>query len=298
MQPRLAITGVDGFVGRHVAKLAAEAGYETVGISRSAAPTVDGLAEYVSADLAVGWPEIPEVDAIIHLAGLAAVGPSFDEPLRYIDVNAAIAINMCEALLAQGRPVRVVVASTGALYGASQAPLTEQSPLAFSSPYAVSKATVENLLTYYVGRGLDLVAARPFNHIGPGQSLGFLVPDLIHKLAALPEGGALHTGNLAAERDYTDVRDVAAAYLLLARAERLLHRVYNVASGRSRSGYEVLAAICTALGREQPEVVMDQSRPVDVPRVTGDARRLREELGWTPRFEFATSIEDAVRARG
>ncbi|MCD1269699.1 NAD-dependent epimerase/dehydratase family protein [Microbacterium sp. MEC084] len=296
MTTRLAVTGVEGFVGRHVAAQARRAGFHVIGIGRSQSADVPGVSEYVSADLAHAWPRLPDVDAIVHLAGLAAVGPSFDDPLRYVTENAAITINLCEELLRQGRSTRVVVASTGALYARSSRALTEDSPLSYSSPYAVSKATVENLLSYYGSRGLDLIVARPFNHIGPGQGLGFLVPDLIHRLRTLPTGEPLRTGNLDAERDYTDVRDVAAAYLMLTAAETLDHRIYNVASGRSRSGHEVLAEICTAMGREIPRVQMDRSRPIDVPRVVGDASRLREGLGWSPRHDFATSIADAVAA--
>jgi len=296
MPGRLAITGVDGFVGSHVAHLAAKAGFDVVGIGRRPTTEMTGLTAYVGIDLAEAWPEVPDVDVVIHLAALAAVGPSFEAPLRYVDVNAAITINMCEALLRTRPNVRVIAASTGALYSQSQHPLNEDSPLAFTSPYAVSKATAEHLLSYYANRGLDVVVARPFNHIGPGQGEGFIVPDLTRRLRSLGHDQPLSVGNLDAERDYTDVRDVAMAYLAMAKAPELPERLYNVASGQARSGHEVLAAICRALGRDVPPVVVDRSRPLDIPRVIGDASRLRSDFGWAPRVEFETSISDAVAA--
>lgn len=291
---RLAITGVDGFVGRHVAATAAERGHEVVGISRSGGADVPGVAEFVTGDLTNAWPRVPEVDAIIHLAGLAAVGPSFDEPLRYLDANVAMVVHLCDALLSEGSRARVVTASTGALYAPSDSPIDESAAPSFSSPYAVSKAAVENMLTYYGGRGVDSVIARPFNHIGPGQGPGFLVPDLLGRLRDLPEGQPLQVGNLDAERDYTDVRDVALAYLQLAEAPAPAHRLYNIASGKSRSGHEVLATICDALGRPVPPIEVTSSRPVDVPRVVGDASRIRRDVGWEPRYSFAQSIADAA----
>ncbi|MFA4841978.1 MAG: NAD-dependent epimerase/dehydratase family protein, partial [Agrococcus sp.] len=205
MTMRLGVTGADGFVGRHVARIAAERGHHVVGVTRSDDAEVPGVAEVVTADLTREWPGMPPVDAIVHLAGLAAVGPSFDEPLRYITDNAAMAVHMCESLLhATGPAPRVVAASSGAVYAPADRPVDESAPLAFDSPYAVSKGTVDNLLSYYRGRGLDTVVVRPFNHIGPGQAPGFIVPDLIEQLDALEPGEALTAGNLDAERDYTD----------------------------------------------------------------------------------------------
>lgn len=298
MSLRLAITGADGFVGRHVAAMAAERGHRVIALSRSRDAIVPGADEVVEADLTEAWPRMPPVDAVVHLAALAAVGPSFDEPVRYIADNAAMTAHLCEALLHGPRPApRVIAASTGAIYARSERPIDESVPLAFASPYAVSKGTVDSLLSYYRHRGLDTVVARPFNHIGAGQGPGFLVPDLIARLDALEPGGALRVGNLDAERDYTDVRDVASAYLLLAEAPVLEHDVYNIASGRARSGHEVLAAICAAMGRELPPLRSGRRRPLDVPRVVGDASRLRRELGWAPRFDFETSIAAAIAAR-
>ncbi|MGC5077838.1 NAD-dependent epimerase/dehydratase family protein [Agrococcus sp. DT81.2] len=298
MTMRLAVTGVDGFVGRQVARIAADRGHHVVGLTRSDDVEVPGVADVVTVDLTCEWPRMPPVDAIVHLAGLAAVGPSFDDPLRYITDNTAMAVHLCEALLRTPSPApRVVAASSGAVYAPSDRPIDESAPLAFDSPYAVSKGTVDNLLSYYQGRGLDTVVVRPFNHIGPGQAPGFLVPDLLEQLDALAPDEPLSVGNLEAERDYTDVRDVATAYVLLAEAPTLAHSAYNVAAGRARSGHEVLAAICAAMGRAVPSLRPGKRRPLDVPSVVGDATRLRRELAWTPRFDFEASIEAAVAAR-
>jgi GDP-4-dehydro-6-deoxy-D-mannose reductase len=297
---RICVTGADGFVGRHFARLAAECGHEVVGVVRSSSdPAPVGLTEVVECDLTERWPALPEVDVVLHLAGLADVGASFAEPRRYIDANAAMVINMCEALLRGGAPTRVVGVSSGAVYGASAHPVSEESGVAFSSPYVVSKIAVENLLAYYNGRGLDCVVARPFNHIGPGQGPGFLVPDLTARMSQLGEEEPLETGDLSTRRDYTDVRDVVAAYLLMCEAPSLEHRVYNIASGTSISGEDVLQEVCRALGRRVPartEIAPGLRRPIDNPVVTGDASRLGDELGWRPRVSFSESIRAFVAA--
>ncbi|WNM27814.1 GDP-mannose 4,6-dehydratase [Demequina capsici] len=293
------VTGIDGFVGRHVAALAYEAGVAVHGVGRSGALAPDVAAHvhtYVQADLTEGWPALPAVDAVIHLAGLAAVGPSFERPQLYIEANSRIVTHMAEALLAADYRGTLVAVSSGAVYGSTREPLTEDSPVGISSPYAVSKLLVENQMTYYRHRGLRTVVARPFNHVGPGQRQGFLVPDLYARLALLPEGEPLSVGNLSTRRDYLDVRDVARAYLVLAQAESWTHGVYNVASGRSRSGYEMLAAIAGAMGRDVPELVTDSHilRPTDVDEVIGSADRLRDELAWAPQHSLEQSIADFV----
>lgn len=302
MTGRLVITGVDGFVGRHLARAAADSGLEIFGISRSDIDDpalTDLLAGHAAVDLIESWPEDAPTDApIVHLAGLAAVGPSFDRPQEYLSGNSAMVTNMCEALLDAGSTARVIAVSTGAVYAQNDddPSRTESDPIAFTSPYVVSKVLVENQLAYYRRRGLDAVVARPFNHIGPGQGPGFIVPDLLAGLRALSEGDALTVGNLSTRRDYTDVRDVVRGYLALASAPTLAHDVYNVASGVSRSGEDILGMLCDALAISVPPLRVDPSRvrATDPAMVVGDAGRIRMDAGWHTSISLETTIRDIV----
>lgn len=295
----LAVTGATGFVGEHVVRQAHDEGYRVWAVGREIEPPQRMAAwcdRYIGADLAEGWPVLDRVDAVIHLAGLAAVGPSFAHPQRYIEVNSAIMTAMCESLLSTSPGARVVVVSSGSVYRADDggAPIDETSPTSAGSPYAVAKLLVERQAEYYAHRGLDTLVARPFNHIGPGQGPGFLIPDLAAGLNALAPGDALSVGNLATSRDYTDVRDVARAYLTLVAAPTHRHPVYNVSSGASRSGREVLSVLADALGVAAPAVTVDESRirPGDPLSITGSAARLREEFDWRPRIDWTDSVRD------
>lgn len=300
----VAVTGVDGFVGRHVARLASHAGAEVVGVSRTAeadAALASHLSAYRSADLRREWPEGLKPDVVIHLAGRSAVGPSFGSPQAYLDDNSAMVTTMCEALIGSDAATRIVGVSTGAVYAPpadGAGPTDESAPLRSSSPYVVSKLLVEHQLDYYALRGLSTVVARPLNHIGPGQGPGFLLPDLVARLRALEDGQPLIVGDLDTERDYSDVRDVAAAYLALAAAPTLEHRVYNVASGVSTSGRRLLELVCEKLGRAAPELLVDEAliRPADPRRIVGSAARLRAEAGWEPVFTLAESVGDMITA--
>jgi GDP-4-dehydro-6-deoxy-D-mannose reductase len=211
--------------------------------------------------------------------------------------------NMCEALLASGATKgRIVGVSTGAVYAQNDADpaRVESDPVGFTSPYAVSKILVENLLAYYRRRGLDTVVARPFNHVGPGQSPGFLVPDLLARLRQLEAGDALPVGNVATRRDYTDVRDVVQAYLVLANAPHLEHDLYNVASGRALAGSDILGLLCEASGMRVPPLEVNRSaiRASDPAVIIGDATRLRNETGWRPLIPIETTVHDIVSADG
>ncbi|MDF2506427.1 MAG: hypothetical protein K0Q52_286 [Microbacterium sp.] len=296
----VAVAGANGFVGSHVAKLAAQEGYTVWAIGREAEPSAvvaPHVERYFSADLAEGWPVHDEVDAIIHLAGLAAVGPSFTNPQRYLEVNSRIMTHLGEFYLTAGTRPRTIVVSSGAVYAHSASgTVDEECETSPTSPYVVAKLLVEQQAHYYAQRGLDTVVARPFNHIGPGQGRGFIVPDLTAAVGKAAPGSPIKTGNLRAQRDYTDVRDVARAYLTLAAAPSHRHDVYNISTGVPHSGEEILEVISDTLGRSGTTTVVDPSRvrPNDPSRIAGDSRRLQDEFGWIPTVAWDQSIRDYI----
>lgn len=300
MPQSVAISGVDGFVGRHLTRAFVDRGIAVHGVSGSPIAPDDPLRELLassrSADLRDGWPSDAVADAYVNLAGLAAVGPSFAAPDRYISNNTAVATALGEHALTNGGG-RVVFISTGGVYAPSADPVTEASPVRVSSPYVISKLAMELQADYYRERGLEVVVARPFNHIGPGQRQGFLVPDLAAMLAESAPGARLSAGNLGTFRDYTDVRDVADAYVRLA-TQRVARQVYNVASGRAVGGYEILALIAATMGVETPltDAAEALARPTDNPFVCGDATALRDDTGWRPSIDIDTSIRDFLAA--
>jgi GDP-4-dehydro-6-deoxy-D-mannose reductase len=292
----IAITGVNGFVGRHLAKELLEHGSEVVGTSLNTLhPSLKGVvAEYRAADLSKQWPKLDNVKVVVHLAGLASVGDSFDRPQEYIETNSALLTNMCEYYLKQKTSPRLIIVSSGAVYDPRAAmPLKEGSPVGCASPYVVSKILLENQAAYYRSRGLDCVVVRPFNHIGPGQSAGFLIPDLLDQLTG--PGDALKVGNLNTKRDYTDVRDVARAYRLLATAATLNNDIYNVCSGNAVAGNEVLSLLQQLTDISKPiEVDEDKIRPSDAEVIYGSFERLQADTGWLPEIPLEQTIRDIL----
>lgn len=300
---KVLVTGANGFVGNHLVKELAENGIAVVGVGgqQGSAGGNPHIETYMVLDLAnpaeVAKINFSDIDGVIHLAGLAAVGPSFDEPMQYISVNVGIETNLFEAALKQKAQPKFLIVSSGSLYDPSAPlPLTEESAVLPSSPYAVSKIGQEQMAKHYGARGFDCIIARPFNHIGSGQNPGFIVPDLAQQIIKVEQGRAAEilVGNLDAKRDYTDVRDIARAYRLLLESGHA-GETYNICSGKPHSGHEILDGLLKAAGR-QAEVKQDPTkmRPSDTPLLYGSHDKITAHTGWQPEISIETTLADVI----
>lgn len=296
---KVVISGINGFVGHHLARELRASNISVIGIGNDTTVSeslTDVVDEYYSQNLVDAWPDTGNVEGVIHLAGLAAVGPSFEDPQLYINTNSSMVTNIGEYYIKHEKKPRILIVSSGAIYSPRQAlPIAENGELGLSSPYAVSKVLTENQATYYRGRGLECVVARPFNHIGPGQGKGFILPDFYDRIKTTQEN-TIRVGDISTKRDYTDVRDIVKAYVALILANTLQSTTYNVCSGESLSGNEILDTLKQTMKRPDMTFEVDQSlvRPTDIPDIRGDSSRLRQELGWRPVYSVRDTIQDFV----
>src|SRR5262245_17173753 len=236
--------------------------------------------------------------AVIHCAGAPNVAHSWRDTVTPLSANVLATHHLFDALRRTATPSRVVVPGSATVYAASSTALTEESPVAPCNPYAVSKLAQEQL-AFRAARedGVEVLVTRSFNHTGPRQRAAFAAPNMARQIALIEAGIAepiIKTGNLDAQRDFTDVRDVARAYV-----ELLQHGVpstlYNVASGTARVMRSVLDAL-VARARVKVRIETDPAlmRPSDTPIVLGDATRLREATGWRPEIPFDRTLDDLL----
>ena len=298
------ITGAAGFAGRHLVRLLVGSGCTVHGMGNEPPRELLPLAGWHPADLA----EPPAIraaiaaarpDGIIHLAGQASAGRSFEQPAETFRVNALGTWHVLQAARDAAPGARVVVAGSGEIYGSQPvgSRVGEAAPFRPLSPYALSKAAADAVAELAARDGLDVVRSRSFAHAGPGQDPRFAVPSWARQIAAIERGEdepVIRVGDLDITRDLCDVRDVARAYAaLLQRGRR--GAAYNVCRGEGVALASVLDQL-RAMSRVPVRVEVDPARlrPVDVPYLVGDPSAIAADTGWRAEIPLATTLADVL----
>jgi GDP-4-dehydro-6-deoxy-D-mannose reductase len=307
---RLLITGINGFVGGHLAEhlLASSVG-ELWGLARQsslALPHLRGRVQLVAADLGNLEQTIAAIDSaqpevIFHLAGQSNVPRSFTDPAQTLQVNMLAQLHLFQAVLRLKQQPLILIASSNEIYGMiepTDLPIDEDTPLRPISPYAVSKAAQDLLAyQYFISHKLRTIRIRAFNHLGPRQGEQFVASAFAAQIARIEAGAqepVLRVGDLSAVRDFSDVRDIVCAYALAAQRGKA-GSAYNVGSGRSQS---IRWLLDTMLAFSECDIAVEpdpaRMRPADVPRVVCDNRRFRAHTGWAPQIPLEQTLFDTL----
>lgn len=290
---RLLVTGRSGFVGRTLTKmLGGEASLG--GWTLAAAPENWDLLDPGATEAVVG---AAPVDAVLHLAAQSWVPDSLRDPEATLNVNIIGTLHLLQALVRTGFGGRIVYVGSADVYGWSpegELPITEECLPAPRNPYAVSKLAAEALCRQWgITENMDVVLARPFNHIGPGQSDRFVISNFARQVAEIKLGRrepVVLTGDIDVTRDFTDVRDVVAAYFALL-STGVRGEVYNVCSGQSRSIRSVLETLARIAGvavttrRDEARL-----RPSEQRDVRGDPTKIRRATAWRASIPIEESL--------
>ena len=307
---RVLVTGAAGFVGRHALAALAGAGTEALlGIGRGTIPALPEGADFRTLDLAdretlAACLRDFRPSHVLHLAAQASVGQAAGAGLETWRTNVAGLLNLAEALRAEAPAATLVFASSSEVYGRaflSGRPVDEDVVPQPVGVYARTKRVGEEMLAdVLAGSAVRLIVVRPFNHTGPGQDERFVVPAFAHQIARIEAGRMpprLAVGNLSAQREFLDVRDVVRAYAqVIAASEELASgTVLNVASGRSHAIASVLEDL-TRLARVPFEVVVDPTRmrPSEIPVALGDGRRIHAATGWAPKVPWSETLASVL----
>lgn len=301
------ITGGTGFAGSHLVEALQKKGYKNIHVT-----TYDLRETYINQLLS---PEnIHQLDLtnqkateellsqlqpnqIYHLAATASVGNSFDQIKQTLDNNLTLQLNLFDAVKKHIPDTKILAVGSALEYEThnleANQKISENTPFNPASPYALSKI-MQDMISYLYGQtyNLNVVRVRPFNHIGERQAPGFVVSDFANQIVSIEQGqqSEIKVGNLEAIRDFTDVKDITAGYILLMNLG-VVGEVYNLGSGVGYTIQKVLD-ILTSFSHQEIKIEIDQNkfRPLDVKSVIADNEKVKE-LGWQPTIKLEDTLE-------
>ncbi|ADZ85495.1 GDP-mannose 4,6-dehydratase [Cellulosilyticum lentocellum] len=294
------ITGITGFVGKHLANELHRNNYEVYGadiIAKDENTLECDILDRVSIQNVL---EQVKPNVIFHMAGQSSVAKSWSNPNLTFDLNVKGTINLLETIKMFDNEIQVLLIGSSDQYGkitVQDGIVNEEVPLCPATPYAVSKCAQEELgKLYHSAYGMNIYLTRSFNHIGIGQSKGFVIPDVASGIAEIEKhkSDTLKIGNLAVKRDFCDVKDIVRAYRLIVEKGRS-GVVYNVGSGESYCIQELVDKLI-AMSKCTIKIERDPSRmrPSDVPCIQCDHSRLTQEIGWQPEIEIEKTLKDIL----
>lgn len=302
------IIGAAGFVGGHLIDCMHRE-YPEWNVTATKMPWETIAKEDITVkDLDITVPE--QIDAVLadvqpdylfHLAAQSSVALSWKNPQLTIDINIKGTVNLLDALRKCEKKPRILLIGSGEEYGhvkEDEIPITEDNNTRPGNIYAVTKVC-QNMFgrLYAKGYGLEIMSTRSFNHTGPNQSPIGVTADFSKQVAEIEKGlhePVIHVGNLAAKRDFTDVRDVVRAYcLLMVYGEA--GETYNVGSGHAVQIRSILDQILSH-AKCPIEVFVDPEklRPIDVPIIEADITKLQACTGWEPKISLDTTIQETL----
>jgi GDP-4-dehydro-6-deoxy-D-mannose reductase len=309
---KVLITGITGFVGSHLADyLLEKGGIEVCGIARwrSQKENIKHLEDKIQLfecdikDMTSVHEVVKSVkpERIFHLAAQSFVPVSWSAPTETLSTNIIGEVNIFESVRDVELDTIIHLAGSSEEYGLvrpDEVPINEDNPLRPLSPYGVSKVAQDLLgYQYFKSYGMRIVRTRAFNHTGPRRGEVFVCSNFAKQIAEIEKGNkkpVIKVGNLEAQRDFTDVRDIVKAYWLS--TEKCdPGEVYNICSGEPRTIQSMLDTLLSFTD-VKVEVKKDPSRmrPSDVPILKGDSTKFREKTGWKPEIPFEQTLKDIL----
>jgi len=325
---KILVTGGAGYIGSHTCLELLKNGYEVVVVDsllNSDEESLRRVQQLTGASLEFHAIDLLDreglnavfaaggIEAVIHFAGLKAVGESVEQPLHYYHNNITGTLVLCQ-LMQQHQVTKLVFSSSATVYGDPHSvPIREDFPCAPTNPYGHTKHMIEQILQdlHQAQPNLNITVLRYFNPVGahpsgrigedpsgiPNNLMPFVAQVAVGKLAQLAVyGNDYPTVDGTGVRDYIHVMDLARGHIkaLEAMAHRPGWGLYNLGTGRGYSVLEMVEAFQKASGRDIPYKIVAR-RPGDIAACYADAERARQELGWAAQQDINAMCADAWR---
>ncbi len=296
------VTGAEGFVGPYLIEELLNKDYDVIATHRDKISKLPDEVIIEKLDI-LDKERLKEIfeqhspDWIFHLAAISNVGFSIKNPEITMNVNVEGTKNILDMAEEMERPPAVLIIGSAQEYGTPKfIPITEEHPLNPTSPYAESKIKCEKLARERAKRGYNTVVVRSFNHIGPGQLDSFVASSFAKQVAEIEKGkrDSIKVGNLEAERDFTDVRDIVRAYVsAIEKCEP--GEPYNVCSG---NGYKIQWILDKLIELSDVKVKVERDpsrmRPSDIPVLIGSNKKFFAVTNWLPKINIEESLKDIL----
>jgi GDP-4-dehydro-6-deoxy-D-mannose reductase len=296
------ITGINGFAGRHLAALLEGHGRKVAGIGIEQTCFMPDMpyemVDITDSDSVAEALNRLRPQEIYHCAGVSFPAEADRTPRPALEINITGTVSVIDAMKRFSPKARLLVVGSSKEYDINAEGLVSEdvtpNPTNF---YGISKYATELIGQQYCRQyGLDIRFTRSFNHTGPGQSYLFVCSDWARQVAMAETGrgpSEIHVGDCDVEIDFSDVRDVAAAYFLILEKGRA-GQVYNVCSGRTRKLSGILEYL-VGKSKKPVRIIKEEKKLREVKtyrKLAGDNSKLRRETGWAPAYEFEKTLDD------
>lgn len=304
------ITGISGFVGSHLAEYLLKEGLEVYGTlkhksSKENIEHIERKLRLIEVDMryARGLETVikeSKPDYVFHLASVSSVFRSWRAPVEVMKTNVIGTVHLFEAIRKSEIDPKVHVAGSSEEYGMvypEELPVKETNALRPLSPYAVSKVAQDRLsYQYHKSYGLKVVITRAFNTTGPGRPAIYVTSSFAKQIAEIEKGKrpTIYVGNLAARRDFSDVRDIVRAYWL-ALQKCQPGEVYNICSEKARAIQEVMDLLLSLTNRSiRIQQNPSKMRLADIEVMQGNCTKFKNRTGWAPEIAFEKTMADLL----
>lgn len=303
---KVLVTGATGFVGNHLIHELLKKNHEVFAGTRNFYKSDSNEVKFLALNIE-NKDEVRNAlltskpDAIIHLAAQSNVPYAWENPVSTVNTNILGTLNLV-TLVSQITPnTKIISVGSSEEYGISAKvyeSLDEQVECLPQNPYASSKLSAGQIaLQLSKKHDIKLIHTRPFNHFGSGQRKGFAISDFASQIAEIEAGlrePKIYVGNLSTFRDFTDVRDVAKAYVMLMESN-IDNGIFNISSGKARQLLNILNQLIE-MSHKNIEISVDTNkfRPSEVNKFVGDSTKIKNAVGWSILHNFEDSLKDTL----